>query len=134
MKTKRNSLLFILLLQLSVIVYTLAGVCGKYAANYEVLSIQFICIYCIEVAILGVYAIMWQQIIKNTTIFVAYANKGTALLWSLLWAVFLFKETISLNNIIGIIVVTAGVLLINSDSLTNKSGDNGINKEDGDVS
>lgn len=122
MKLKNNKLLYILFLQFSVIIYTMAGVCSKYASSFELLSVQFILAYVIEIVILGIYAVLWQQIIKNIDIFVAYANKGTSLLWSLLWAVILFKENITINNILGIIVVMIGVMLINSESTPGNPG------------
>lgn len=115
MKHYKN-ILFIFFLQLSVIIYTMAGVCSKYASSYDMFSLQFILIYCLEIVILGIYAVLWQQIIKRIDLFVAYANKGSSLLWSLLWAKLLFKESITISNILGIIVVMFGIILINTDS------------------
>lgn len=116
MTPNKNHVITFIFLQLSVIIYSLAGVCSKYAAAYKFLSIKFIVIFIIEIGILGIYAILWQQIIKSIDIFIAYANKGTSLLWSLLWAIMLFNEKITINNIIGIIIVMIGVILISSES------------------
>ena len=65
MEKKRISLKNILILQLVIIIYTLSGVAAKGASGYETLSWQFIFFYDLEIAILGVYAILWQQIIKK---------------------------------------------------------------------
>ena len=44
---------------------------------------------------------------------VAYANRAMALLWSLLWAVLLFGEQITVKKLIGVGLVLAGTLIIN---------------------
>lgn len=103
----------ILFIQFSVMIYTLSGVAGKYASGYSFLSIPFIALYGLEIAILGAYAIIWQQIIKRVDLSVAYANRSLALLWSMLWSAFLFQESISVQNVIGIGAVIGGVMVVN---------------------
>ena len=100
-------------LQLLVLFYTISGVAGKIAASYDMQSWLFYAFYAVELCILFVYAILWQQIIKRIDLSVAYANRALAIFWSMLWAAFLFKETISLQNIIGVIVVAIGIMLVN---------------------
>ena len=105
----------VLLIQIIVVIYTLSGVAGKYASGYPFLSLGFIGFYGIEIAILGIYAILWQQIIKKYDLSIAYANRSIALLWSMIWANLLFHETISLKNIIGVAIVIIGTILINGE-------------------
>ena len=62
---------------------------------------------------LGIYALCWQQVIKRVELSVAYANRAMALLWSLLWAVLLFGEQITVKKLIGVGLVLAGTLIIN---------------------
>ena len=112
---KQHKILFLALMQLSVIIFTSAEVCGKFAASHPCKSLPFIGLYALETAILAIYAIIWQQIIKRIDLSVAYINKSTALLWSLVWAVLLFREHITIPNIIGIVIVMIGVILINSE-------------------
>ena len=64
-------------------------------------------------ALLFLYAIIWQQLIKGKPLFVVYANKAMTILWSQLFAVLVFKETLHLNNIIGMFVILIGVFIIN---------------------
>ena len=104
-----------MLLQFAVIIYTLSSVAAKYAAGYETLSWQFIFFYGLQIGILGIYAILWQQIIKRVELSIAYANRSMAILWSLIWAVLLFQEEITLRNVIGIVIVLLGTMLVNSD-------------------
>ena len=57
----------------------------------------------------GIYAIAWQQVIKKFSLSTAYANKSVYLLWSQIWAVAIFHEQLSVQNIIGILIVLFGV-------------------------
>ena len=115
MEKKRISLKNILILQLVIVIYTLSGVAAKGAAGYETLSWQFILFYGMEIAILGVYAILWQQIIKRFDLSVAYANRSMAILWSLVWAVIFFHERVTINNVLGVLIVLAGTILVNTE-------------------
>ena len=105
----------ILILQLIVLVYTLSGVAGKFASGNEFLSWRFILFYGLEIVILGVYALLWQQAIKKFDLTVAYANRAVAILWSMLWAVLFFSEKIKVTNIIGVIIIIAGTIIVNGD-------------------
>ena len=78
---------------------------AKFASGQEFLSFKFILFYGIEILILGVYAIIWQQLIKKFDISVAYANKAMGLLWSIVWAILIFNETITIKNVIGVIII-----------------------------
>ena len=124
----------IIILQVIIMIYTLSTVAAKFASNEEFLSGKFILFYGIEIVILGVYAILWQQIIKKFDISIAYANKAMSLLWSVVWAIVFFKEDITVKNVIGIIIVIIGTLIVNSEDYgkikTNKKNTNIKNKEE----
>ena len=105
----------ILLLQLVVMIYTLSTVAAKFASGFAFFSPGFIGCYGLEIVILGVYALLWQQIIKRFDLSVAYANRSIALLWSMLWAVVFFHETVTIQNAIGAAVVIVGTIVVNTD-------------------
>ena len=105
-----GSLLF---LQLSFLIYSCSSVVAKIASGNEVMSLKFILFYGLEVAILGVYAILWQQVIKKFELSVAYANKAVTLLWALLWSVLIFHEKLKWNHIVGVVIVIAGIVVLN---------------------
>ena len=65
--------------------------------------------------ILGVYAIVWQQLIKKFEISVAYANKAMGLLWSIVWAILIFKDAVTIKNVIGVVIVIIGTMIVNSE-------------------
>lgn len=100
--------ILLILLQLVIMVYTMSSVAAKFAAG-------FIICYGIEICILGLYAIFWQQIIKRVDLSVAYANRSIAILWSMIWAALIFGEHISVQNIIGVILVIAGTMIVNKE-------------------
>lgn len=105
----------IVFLQLIIVVYTFAGIFAKYASRYSFLSFKFILFYGLEMLVLFLYAILWQQIIKKFSLSVAYSNRSVALIWSMIWASVLFNEKITLFNIIGIVFVIIGMVVVNSD-------------------
>lgn len=117
-QTKMNqkiSLKNILVLQAVVIVYTLSSVVAKLATGEEVFSFAFFLFYGLEIVILGIYAILWQQMIKRFDLSVAYANRAMAILWSAVWAVVLFRETLGIKQLIGIAFVVLGTVIVNSE-------------------
>ena len=112
---KKISPKLILALQLVVMLYTLSSVAAKMASGQAFLSLPFIVYYGVEILILGFYAIAWQQIIKRCDLSVAYANRSMAILWSLVWTVIFFHEALTVKNIIGVLIVFAGTMRVNSD-------------------
>lgn len=103
----------ILILQAVIVIYTLSSVMAKLASGEKAFSASFLLFYLAELIILGVYAILWQQMIKKFELSVAYTNRAMALLWSMLWAVVLFHDRVSLKNLVGVAFVIAGTLIVN---------------------
>ena len=113
---KKIKLRDIFILQLVIAIYTLSTVFFFFSSGQEFLSFKFILFYGIEMLILGLYAIIWQQLIKKFDISVAYANKAMGLLWSIIWAILIFNDTITIKNIIGVIIVIIGTIIVNSEN------------------
>ena len=101
-----------ILLQAAVAVYSLTGITAKLASGQPFLSPRFIFYYFIELCILGVYAVLWQQVIARMDISVAYASRAVVLLWGLVWGVLLFGDSITPKKALGVLLVLAGVLVI----------------------
>lgn len=112
---KKASWKIIVLLQIAVMIYTLSSVAAKMAAGQEALSIPFLLLYGLQILMLGVYALAWQQIIKRCDLSVAYANRSMAILWSLIWTVLFFHEPLTVKNIVGVFIVFSGTMIVNSD-------------------
>ena len=111
--TKKNGIMAILLLQAAVMIYSLTTVISKFVSGYEFLSVKFILLYMLDFAVLGIYAILWQQLLKKFELSVAYANKAMTLLWSLLWSTVIFHEQITVTKVIGVVLVIAGTIVLN---------------------
>lgn len=101
-----------LLLQAIIVIYSLGGICSKIAAQKVFLSFGWIFFYGLVLLILAIYAFAWQQVLKKVDLNIAYASKALTLIWSTLWGILLFHENISWNNMLGVVIVLAGVILM----------------------
>lgn len=105
---KKNALLS---LHIMLMCYSLSGVLSKLAAAEPFLSPAFCLCYSGVVILLGLYALVWQQIIKRVPLTTAFANKAVTVIWGLVWGVLIFHETITPGKIAGAALVVAGVIL-----------------------
>lgn len=113
---QKLSFKYIVGLQAAVILYTCTDIAAKLASGYDFLSLGFVLCYGFEIFLLGLYALCWQQIIKKVDISIAYSNRAAAIFWSTLWAAAIFREHISLQNMIGIVIIFAGIWMVNRDA------------------
>ena len=91
--------------------YSCSGILSKLAARTEFLSMGFIMCYGAMIAILGVYGICWQQIIKRMPLTTAYANRAVTVVWGVVWGLLVFHEGVSIVQLCGCALVVAGVAL-----------------------
>lgn len=105
----------VLQLQAVVVIYTISSVMAKTASMHKNNKMLFLIFFGLEFVMLGVYAILWQQMIKRFELSVAYANRAMAILWSMIWAVIFFHDQITVRNLSGVAIVIAGIMLINTD-------------------
>lgn len=108
-KSRAGSMIF---LHLTFLIYSLASVFSKKAAQEEMFSMKFILFYGLVLFILMLYAVLWQQNLKRLPLVMAYANKAVTVIWGLVWGVFLWQEQIAIQNIIGAVIIMLGVVLI----------------------
>lgn len=78
---------------------------------YQFLSWNYILFLAAAVLILGVYAIIWQQILKRMDVSDAYMFKGLSVIFTLALAWIFFSETITLTNCIGAALIVGGIAL-----------------------
>lgn len=98
-------------LNVLLMVYSMSGILSKLAAGVDFLSWQFVGLYAGIIAILGVYAIGWQQILSRMPLTSAFANKAVTIVWGIIWGFLFFQEQITLGKIIGGTLIIAGVVL-----------------------
>ena len=99
------SLIAINLLYASVSIFT------KLASQQEFLSWNFMLGVMGAVGAMGLYAVLWQQVLKRIELSVAYMFKGTSLIFVMLLAYVLFGEQITWNNVLGAIIIIVGIVL-----------------------
>ena len=109
-------------LHLLLMVYSLSGICSKKAAGTSFLSLEFCLYYGAIIALLGVYAIGWQQIIKRLPLTTAFANKAVTVVWGLVWGTLVVHETITPGKIIGALMVVGGVAFYALSDTEEKNG------------
>jgi len=93
------------------LVYACTSICAKIASRQVMLSMFYLLWIAGAVVVMGLYAILWQQVIKRMPLSTAYMFKGTSLIFGLLFACLLFGEQITLNNIIGSSIIITGIAL-----------------------
>ena len=103
-----------------VVIYSINTVIAKFVSDQPFLSFKFIMLYLLEFAVLGIYAIFWQQMIKRFELSIAYANKAMTLLWSLLWSVLIFRDSVTPAKAVGVLLVIAGTIILNSEVMDEK--------------
>lgn len=105
-----------ILLHLNILLFSFTGVFSKAASvQFNKHGLKGVLLYVFVLLMFlncFVYALAWQKVIKRFDLNVAYANKTVYLIWSQIWAVLIFKENLSVRNIIGLIVVLIGVLVV----------------------
>lgn len=106
----------VILLQGVVIIYTISSVMSKEASASKGQLLRFFFFFGMEFVFLGIYAVLWQQMIKRFELSVAYANRSMAVLWSMVWAVIFFHDNITVKNIVGVLLVVAGTAIVNMDT------------------
>lgn len=109
----RKNLIF---LHISILVFSFTGVFQKLASiqyNAGGLTNPLVYVFIFLTFLnCAVYAIAWQKVIKGFELNFAYAHKTVYLIWAQIWAIVLFGEHLSIQNIVGLVMVFAGVLVV----------------------
>ena len=93
------------------LVYACTSIFTKMASLQEMLSWSYLLWIAGAIGVMGVYAMLWQQVIARMPLSTAYMFKGTSLIFVLLLSVLLFGESVSLNNVIGAVIIIVGIVL-----------------------
>jgi len=100
-----------LLLLVSFLIYSFTGVFTKFASGQEFLSWSYILLLGGAICMIGIYAMLWQQIIKRMSVSDAFMWKGTTIVWTMILANAIFGEPVSVRNIVGSAIIIAGIAL-----------------------
>ena len=103
------------LLLLAVVVYSCCSLCSKLASGYPFFSWEFILFYGLSILVLGVYAVLWQFVLKQFELSVAYSSKPISMLLSMIWGIVLFHESVSWNMLLGAAIIILGIRVVVKD-------------------
>ena len=81
------------------------------ASRQDILSWSYLVWIAGAICVMGVYAVLWQQLIMRMSLSTAYMFKGTSLIFVLLISALLFGEAITINNVIGSAIIISGIVL-----------------------
>lgn len=93
------------------LIYACTSLCTRYASQQDFMSWKYLCGFSCAIGVMGVYAILWQQVLKRISLSMAYMFKGTSLVFVMILAALLFGEPITWMNIIGAVIIILGVAL-----------------------
>ena len=85
--------------------YACVGICTKMTSMQPTGSWLYLLWFGGAVAIIGIYALLWQQVLRRIELSTAYMFKGTTLIFTMLIAALLFGEVITIPNIIGSLII-----------------------------
>lgn len=118
---KNHKLKLYIFLQFILLIMAFTGVLSKLASMQKFMSLYFIAAYGCMLFLLAIYAIGWQQILKNMDLSVAYANRAFALIYNLLFGFLIFGEKITTTKVFGCILAISGILIYVSDNESEKN-------------
>lgn len=64
------------------------------------------------IGILGIYACLWQQVLKHIPLTTAFMFKSVTVIYGMLFAHVLFKEEITVNNLVGASLIVTGIIVL----------------------
>ena len=110
--SKLGNLKWFVVLHIILLLYSFTNIFSKLAAKQSFLSLKFVFFYGCIIALLGIYAIAWQQILKHIPLTTAFCNKAVGIIWGIIWGSIFFGEQIKINMIIGAVIVIIGVIIV----------------------
>lgn len=112
MKSSSNlTVCSVVILLLVYLFYSTVSIATKFTSLQEFLSLRYFLGLSVVVAMLGVYAVIWQQVLKRIELTTAYMFKGISLIFVLMFSALIFNETITVWNIAGASLIVGGIVL-----------------------
>lgn len=102
-----------ILMHIGFAVYSFYSVFGKLASLDNQSKLHSLFFYLILFFILGVYAIIWQQVLKVFPLSSAYTNKAVIIIWGMLWGKLFFVEQFTIKKIIAVLLIFTGIIILN---------------------
>ena len=109
MENKKKSYIYVLH-HIVLCIFSLGAVFSKLASKTDFMSKEFFLFYGLQLLIMVVYAIIWQQLIKRMSLMSAYAHRAVTVIWGIIWGAIFFGENITWNKIVGAVIIVLGIL------------------------
>lgn len=109
---KKGTVKNILLIQGAIFFLSFSAVFSKFAAQHPFFSLPYILYYGASIGVLGLYALIWQQILRRTPLTTAYGNRAVSMCWSVLWGVVFFNEVLTWKMVLGAAVILVGTIIV----------------------
>ena len=93
------------------LLYSFEPIAAKYTSQQELFSGTFWFGLCVIFGVLGLYAILWQQLLKHIPLSTAYMFRGSTLIYVLILSVILLGDSITVFNCIGALMIVTGIAL-----------------------
>lgn len=101
----------ILLAVILYLFFSTSSVFMKFASMQNSLFNSII-FYGLSMLTLGIFALLWQTLLKKFDLSKVYIFKSTTIIWGMVFGALLFNEIISINMIIGSIITIMGIAII----------------------
>ena len=75
------------------------------------MSKSYIIYYIAAIAVMGIYAVLWQILLEYMPLTTAYLRKGISYILLYLWAFLIFDEHISVMQWIGTAIILGGMVV-----------------------
>ena len=99
------------ILHLSLLLNSMAGVMSKFAGKQDFLSLKFFFFYGLVLLFTFLFALIWQQVLKNMSLTFAFTNKPITIIYALIWSVVIFGEHVTPRMVIGALVILTGIVI-----------------------
>ena len=93
------------------LLYSFEPIVAKITSQQSIDSFSFWLGLGLILVVLGLYAILWQQILKSTPLSTAYMFRGSTLIYVLLLSALILGDSITLFNCIGAAMIIIGIVL-----------------------
>ena len=114
---KKINWIQIIKIQAIIFLCSIISILSKIASSFLEKDIWMVMvILLIMLIVLASYAFLWQKLLKKVDLSIAYVNKGMLLFWSMIWSVVIFREEITILNIIGTIIIFVGIMVVNENA------------------
>jgi drug/metabolite transporter (DMT)-like permease len=100
--------------ELSILLFaflSLSSVFMKFASLEKILLYKGI-YYCLSIFTLGIFALLWQKLLKKYDLSKVYVFKATTIIWGMLFGFLIFGEKIKFTMIIGSIITILGIIIV----------------------